>query len=140
VYELVLERVVEPTIVRSWSLTDSLLRRSAIEAEMATLPDATLTFRSWVTGDFIASPQSSQPEFAGIRTAILGSLWVILITILVSLPVGVGAAIYLEEYGGNNWINRLIETNINNLAGVPSIIYGMLGLAIFVRALEPFTS
>ncbi len=54
--------------------------------------------------------------------------------------MGVGAAIYLEEYADDNWLNRLIETNINNLAGVPSIIYGMLGLAIFVRVLEPFTS
>ena len=56
------------------------------------------------------------------------------------MPVGVGAAVYLEEYGGNSWYNRLIETNINNLAGVPSIIYGLLGLAVFVRALEPFSS
>jgi phosphate transport system permease protein len=54
--------------------------------------------------------------------------------------LGVGAAIYLEEYATDNWINRLIRTNVNNLAGVPSIIYGMLGLAIFVRAMEPLTS
>jgi phosphate transport system permease protein len=64
----------------------------------------------------------------------------ILITILVAFPIGVGAAIYLEEYAGRGRINRLIQTNINNLAGVPSIIYGMLGLAIFVRALAPLTS
>ncbi len=51
-----------------------------------------------------------------------------------------GAAIYLEEYATDNWLNRIIQTNINNLAGVPSIIYGMLGLAIFVRALEPLSS
>ena len=99
-----------------------------------------MTFRSWVTGNFLTSPQSSKPEFAGVRTAILGSLWTILLTILFSLPLGVGAAVYLEEYASKNWFNRLIETNINNLAGVPSIIYGMLGLAIFVRMLEPFTS
>ena len=54
--------------------------------------------------------------------------------------MGVGAAIYLEEYAGHHWFNRIIQTNIDNLAGVPSIVYGMLGLAIFVRALEPFTS
>ena len=70
----------------------------------------------------------------------LGSLWVIFITLLFAFPLGVGAAIYLEEYAGDLWINRLIQTNINNLAGVPSIIYGILGLAIFVRALEPVTS
>jgi phosphate transport system permease protein len=54
--------------------------------------------------------------------------------------LGVGAAIYLEEYATDSWINRIIQTNINNLAGVPSIIYGMLGLAIFVRVLEPLSS
>jgi phosphate transport system permease protein len=140
VYELVMERVVESRIVKSWSLTDSLFQRSAIEAEIAATPGAEMTFRSWLTLDFVTSPQSSQPEFAGVRTAILGSLWVILITILFSLPIGVGAAIYLEEYAADNRFNRLIETNINNLAGVPSIIYGMLGLAIFVRMLEALTS
>ena len=140
VYELVLERVVEARISKSWSLVDSIFRRSEIESEVATVAHADLQFRSWLTTDFVTSPQSSKPEFAGVRTAILGSLWVILVTILFSLPIGVGAAIYLEEYAENNRFNRLIETNINNLAGVPSIIYGMLGLAIFVRALEALTS
>ena len=140
VYDLVLDRVIEPTIVDTWSLTDSLLRRGEIQAAIADTPGVELVFRSWLSVDFLTSPQSSTPEDAGVRTAIFGSLWVILITILVSLPIGVGAAVYLEEYAEDNWLNRLIETNINNLAGVPSIIYGMLGLAIFVRILEPFTS
>lgn len=140
IYELVVERVVESTIVKSWSLVDSIFQRDAIEAEVATVPNAELTFRSWITADFVASSQSSVPQFAGVRTAIFGSLWVILITIVFSLPIGVGAAIYLEEYAAKNRLNRLIETNINNLAGVPSIIYGMLGLVIFVRALEALTS
>jgi phosphate transport system permease protein len=90
--------------------------------------------------DFLRRQQSSDPVLAGVRTAILGSLWTIAITILVGFPLGVMAAIYLEEYAADNWINRIIQTNINNLAGVPSIIYGILGLAIFVRVLEPFTS
>lgn len=141
VYELVLERVVKPRIVATWSLPDSLLRRNAIEAAVAEkYPDAVLQFRSWVHGGFVSNSQSSIPIQAGVRTALLGSLWVILITILFSFPVGVGAAIYLEEYADDNFFNRLIQTNINNLAGVPSIIYGMLGLAIFVRVMEPFTS
>lgn len=141
VHELVMERVVKPRIVATWSLSDSLLRRSAIEAEMAEkYPDALLQFRSWVHPGFVSASQSSVPIQAGVRTALFGSLWVILITILFSFPVGVGAAIYLEEYAEDNRFNRLIQTNINNLAGVPSIIYGMLGLAIFVRTLEPFTS
>ncbi|MCY3867415.1 MAG: ABC transporter permease subunit [Chloroflexi bacterium] len=63
-----------------------------------------------------------------------------IVVVLVALPIGVGAAIYLEEYAHPGFVNRLIETNVRNLAGVPSIIYGMLGLAIFVRALAPFTS
>lgn len=141
VYALVLERVVEPKIMTSWSLTDSLFRRAAIEAEVREkYPEAQLQFRSWLTAEFLRQPQSSKPELAGVRTAILGSLWTILITILVAFPVGVGAAIYLEEYASDNWFNRIIQTNINNLAGVPSIIYGMLGLALFVRGLEPLTS
>lgn len=140
VYALVLERVVEPQIVRSWSLRDSLLRRTEIEVEAAEIPNGELTFRSWLTADFLTNTQSPLPQQSGVRTAILGSLWVILITILFSLPIGVGAAIYLEEYADNNRLNRFIETNINNLAGVPSIIYGLLGLAVFVRILEPLTS
>jgi phosphate transport system permease protein len=140
-YALVMERVVDPEIVRSWSLTDSLLRRAAVEAERAgRFPEASLEFRSWVNSTFLSRPQSSSPQLAGVRTAILGSLWTIAITILVAFPIGVGAAIYLEEYAGDNVVNRIIQTNINNLAGVPSIIYGMLGLAIFVRLLESLTS
>jgi phosphate transport system permease protein len=140
VYQLVVERVIESQIVKSWTLRDSLLQRTEIEAEVAQIPNGELTFRNWLTADFVTSPQSSEPLQAGVRTALFGSLWVILITMLFALPVGVGAAVYLEEYAGNNWFNRLIETNINNLAGVPSIIYGMLGLAVFVRILEPITS
>jgi phosphate transport system permease protein len=147
VYNLIQELVVAPNVVATWSLVDSLFERSAIEAEVVEkYPSATLEFRSWLSGDFVRKPQSSEPELAGVRTAILGSLWVIAITVLVAFPIGVGAAIYLEEYAGmiaNPFLRRLngiIQTNINNLSGVPSIIYGMLGLAIFVRALEPLTS
>jgi phosphate transport system permease protein len=140
VYEIVVSRILEPTIVETWSLYESLFHREAIVAQVAAIPQARLEFRRWVTWDFITSPQSSRPEFAGVRTAILGSLWVVFITILFSVPVGIGAAVYLEEYGSDSWFDRFIENNINNLAGVPSIIYGMLGLAVFVRALAPLTS
>jgi phosphate transport system permease protein len=136
-----MERVVEPQVVKTWSLYDSLLRRSEVLAEAAEkYPTAEIQFVSWVNPNFVATPQSSEAEQAGVRTAILGSLWTIFITIVFAFPLGVGAAIYLEEYATDNAINRIIRTNINNLAGVPSIIYGMLGLAIFVRALEPLTS
>lgn len=141
VYGLVVERVVEPEIVQTWSLFNSVLNRSEVLAEAAAKhPDAEISFVSWLNPKFILNPQSADPERAGVRTAILGSLWTILITIVFAFPLGVGAAIYLEEYAVDNPINRLIQTNINNLAGVPSIIYGMLGLAVFVRMLEALTS
>jgi phosphate transport system permease protein len=141
VYDLILERVVAPTIEESWTLYDSMFKRAEIDAEMASkFPDATLEFRSWLSPNFIRSQQSSYPEIAGVRGAILGSLWTIAIAILFSLPVGVAAAIYLQEYARENFLNKVIQTNINNLAGVPSIIYGILGLAIFVRAFGAFTS
>jgi phosphate transport system permease protein len=141
VYDLVLERVIEPQVVETYSLFDSLFNRSEIRAEVAEkYPAAEVKFVSWIDPKFIGTPQSSDAEKAGVRTAVLGSLWVVAITFLFSFPIGVGAAIYLEEYAADNRLNRLIQTNINNLAGVPSIIYGMLGLAIFVRALEAMTS
>jgi phosphate transport system permease protein len=141
VYALVQERVVAPEIVQTWGLIDSLTKKGEILADaQEEYPDAEVNFVSWLTTDFVRNPQSSEPEKAGVRTAILGSLFVILFTILFAFPFGVGAAIYLEEYATDNSINRIIRTNINNLAGVPSIIYGILGLAIFVRALESLSS
>ena len=141
VLALVEERVVEPTVENTWTLTESLLNRDQIEAERAeNYPTAHLQFFSWLNPDFVTNPQSSDPLRAGVRTAVLGTLWVIGITFVFSFPLGVGAAIYLEEYAADTSVNRFIQTNINNLAGVPSIIYGILGLAIFVRVLEPITS
>jgi phosphate transport system permease protein len=71
---------------------------------------------------------------SGLRSALQGTVWMMGLTALIAFPIGVGAAIFLEEYAGDNWITRLIEVNISNLAGVPSIIYGLLGLSIFVRS------
>jgi phosphate transport system permease protein len=141
VYQLVVERIIRPKVVQVWKLWPSLTQADAIRATVAQdHPGAELDFVSWLTYDFVSRPQTSEPLTAGVRTAILGSLWTILFTILFAFPVGVGAAIYLEEYASDNWLNRIIQTNINNLAGVPSIVYGILGLAIFVRTLEPLTS
>jgi phosphate transport system permease protein len=141
VYQLVVERIIRPQIVAVWKLWPSLTQADEIRATVAQdFPQAELDFVSWLTYDFVSRPQTSEPLTAGVRTAILGSLWTILFTILLAFPIGVGAAIYLEEYAFDNWLNRIIQTNINNLAGVPSIVYGILGLAIFVRALEPLTS
>ncbi len=140
IYELVVSEVVRPNVVESWSFTESLFNKAEIEAEVAAIPNAVLEFKSWLSWDFITSPQSSNPTLAGIRTAILGSLWVTLIAFLVAVPLGVGAATYLEEYSKGTKLDGIIETNINNLAGVPSIIYGLLGLAVFVRFFGQFTS
>jgi phosphate transport system permease protein len=89
--------------------------------------------------DFLTNFPSVSAERSGIYPALLGSLLLLGHTALISVPLGVGAAIYLEEYAPDNWLTRLIEINISNLAGVPSIIYGLLGLGIFVNLLGPVT-
>jgi phosphate transport system permease protein len=138
--QLVTDNVVQPKITKSWNLLDSLRYRTEIIAEVAQMPNADLQFHSWVNYNFLVSTQSSQPEKAGIRVAILGSIWITLLAMIIAVPIGIGAAIYLEEFAGKSWLDQAIETNINNLAGVPSIIYGMLGLAVFVRLFSGLTS
>jgi phosphate transport system permease protein len=86
----------------------------------------------WLSLDLLTNKASSRAENAGLRPALLGTLWVIGFTALFAFPVGVGAAIYLEEYAPNNRWTRLLKTNIANLAGVPSVVYGLLGLGVFV--------
>lgn len=82
---------------------------------------------------FISNFASRFPERAGIKAALAGSAWVLTLTALIAFPVSVASSIYLEEYARDNWFKRAIQTNITNLAGVPSIVYGVLGLALFVR-------
>ncbi|RRR72963.1 MAG: phosphate ABC transporter permease PstA [Candidatus Viridilinea halotolerans] len=156
--EIVLLEIVKPEVVNTYNLAEYLFEYERITAELAeSHPRAEIEFRSWLSSDFLFKPMSSNPVMAGVRTALLGTLWLLFLTIAISFPLGLGAAIYLEEYQSdkpfdernpvgrmaNAFILRttgLISTNIYNLSGVPSIIYGMLGLAIFVRALETFTS
>lgn len=89
---------------------------------------------SWLNWEFITSMPSRFPKKAGIYSALIGSIWTIGLTAIFSLPLGVGTAIYLEEYSNKkSKFNRLLQLNISNLSGVPSIVYGMLGLAVFVR-------
>ena len=86
--------------------------------------------------DFLTRSTSQLfPEKAGIRDALIGTVWLMFTTAAVSIPVGVAAAIYLEEFARPNRVNTFIEVNVTNLAGVPSIVYGILGLAIFYRFL-----
>jgi phosphate transport system permease protein len=89
--------------------------------------------------DFLTSFPSRRAEEAGILSALVGSIWLLVLTAALAFPIGVGAAIYLEEYSAQNHLQRFIEVNISNLAGVPSIIYGLLGLELFVRVLRPLT-
>ena len=139
--DILTEKVIEPQIQIPYSLTESLFsKKSILQTQADQYPGSNLVFRMWMTPEFLTHPMSSKAEFAGVRSALLGSLWMILITILFAFPIGVGAAIYLEEYAGTSRFNRIIQTNIDNLAGVPSIVYGILGLAIFVRGLSTLTS
>lgn len=88
---------------------------------------------SW---DFLTNLPSRFPEKSGIYTALYGMVWLLVLTILISFPIGIGAGIYLEEYGKKNRLARFIEVNIANLAGVPSVIYGILGLQVFNRMMQ----
>ena len=129
-------------VQESWSLWDGLMNGDEVNrawSEDEDLAGTRLEFRSWLNSAFLVNDPSRRAEDAGLRTAVFGSIWLVGLTALFAFPVGVGAAIYLEEYASQRWYNRLIQTNIANLAGVPSIIYGLLGLAIFVRALSGVT-
>lgn len=90
----------------------------------------------FLDADFITGVPSRRPAGAGILPALVGSVEIGLIVGLLTFPIGVAAAIYLVEYAGDSFLTRLLRTNISNLAGVPSIIYGIFGLALFVRALQ----
>lgn len=92
-----------------------------------------------INWQFLTSFPSRRPSQAGIVGALAGTLWVMIMVAIISFPIGVGAGLYLEEFAADNWLTRLIEINISNLAGVPSIIYGLLGLAAFVRLAAPLT-
>lgn len=87
----------------------------------------------WLDAQFLSSFPSRFPEKAGIRSALAGTLWLITLTAAISIPVGALAAVYLEEYAKPTRLTEFININIANLAGVPSIVYGIIGLAIFVR-------
>ena len=87
----------------------------------------------WLDWQFVDSFPSRFPERAGVKSALVGTLWLIILVAMISIPVGVSPALYLEEFAGKGRIAKIIEVNIANLAGVPSIVYGILGLAVFVR-------
>ncbi|MFD2446069.1 phosphate ABC transporter permease PstA [Bacillus sp. CGMCC 1.16607] len=94
-------------------------------------------FLSW---EFLQNLPSRKPERAGIKTALIGTIWLMAVTAPISLLIGVGTALYLEEYAKKSRFTDFIQVNISNLAGVPSIVFGLLGLTLFVRAMSLGTS
>ncbi len=92
--------------------------------------------RPWLDRQFLTSFDSRFARQAGIKAALYGTVWMMVFTIAISLPLGVASAIYLEEYAPRNWWTRLLQTNIANLAGVPSVVYGLLGLGLFAEWLR----
>jgi len=100
------------------------------------LVDVLMDGAARIDAEFLTRLDSRLPSRAGIKPALVGTLWLMGLVALISFPVGVGAAIYLEEFAPRNGFTRFIELNVANLAGVPSIIYGLLGLAVFVRFME----
>lgn len=99
-------------------------------------PGQRLVLNPWLDLSFLAKNASRTPTMAGLAPALVGSLMVVALVLLIAVPIALGTAIYLEEYAPETRLTRLIEVNLNNLAGVPSIVYGILGLSVFVRGLQ----
>lgn len=135
------KEVLEERVVESWPLFESLLNGPSIVKQITErFPNQQYEFRMWLTPQFIVSPQTTRAETTGLRTAILGSVLIVVIAMSIAIPVGVAAGVYLEEFATPNRINQFIQANIYNLSGVPTIIYGLMGTAIFVRALAELTN
>lgn len=128
-------RRLKKTIDRSFGLIGLMATLFGLVALAALIIDIFVDGAFRISWQFLTSFPSRKPELAGILPAIFGTVWLIFIAVGLAFPLGTAAAIYLEEYAKKNWLTNLIEINISNLAGVPSIIYGLLGLGIFVRAL-----
>lgn len=122
-------RKMRATVVQ-WLLLAATLFALLVLA--ALIWDITSSGARWLSIDLLTNLPSRRAEQAGLRPALLGTLWVIVLTALFAVPVGIGAAVYLEEYAPDNRWTRLLKTNISNLAGVPSVVYGLLGLGVFV--------
>jgi phosphate transport system permease protein len=138
--EVLQENLIKPEILETWTLTDSVFRRAEISAYLEANPGTRLVFRSWINAKFLTSHQSRVPEQSGIRAGVFGSMYIILIALVFSFPLGILAATYLQEYARPGLLTRVIEVNIQNLSSIPSVIYGLLGLTFFARYLSPITS
>src|SRR5690606_13861075 len=98
-------------------------------------PGQVVLLNAWLDWSFFLKNASRSPAMAGLLPALVGSLMLIALVILLAVPLGVGTAVYLEEHAGDTPFSRLVELNRSNLAGVPSVVYGILGLSVFVRLL-----
>ena len=124
---------------------DSIVNDKNISAEQLDLVDALATagvLEKTFNLDFITGADASdaRPEAAGIGVSMLGSLFMMFVVLALALPIGVAASIYLEEFAPQNWLTDMIEVNISNLAAVPSIVFGILGLAVFINYMHLPTS
>ncbi|MGH7542948.1 MAG: phosphate ABC transporter permease PstA [Gemmatimonadota bacterium] len=128
---------------RRWGRAFELLclgtTAAAVVVLAVLLVDVLVDGVGWLTGTFFTGTPSRIPSRAGIKPALAGTVWLMGLVALIAFPLGVAAAVYLEEYAGKNWVQTVIQTNIANLAGVPSIVYGILGLAVFVRWMAAVT-
>ena len=109
---------------------------TSIVVLLTLLVDLFVDGASWIRPHFLTKYASFLPQRAGARAALVGTLWLMVMTAVFTVPLGIGAALYLEEFAPRNRVTRAIETNIGNLAGVPSVVYGLLGLGVFVQALN----
>ncbi|WP_337844894.1 phosphate ABC transporter permease PstA [Thermus sp.] len=117
--------------VKDFSLLQGLGRWEELKASLG--EGEGLVLNLWLDASFLTRYPSRNPLLAGIAPAIAGTLWVLGLALLIAIPVGIGTAILLEEYLRQGYLSRILEVNLRNLAGVPSIVYGLLGLALFVR-------
>jgi phosphate transport system permease protein len=120
--------------VNNYSLFEGLRRWN--ELKQGLQENQQLRLNPWLDYSFLTRDPSRNPISAGLRVALFGTIWLLSMTLLISVPIGVGTAIYLEEYAPKNRLTRFIEVNLRNLAGVPSIVFGLLGLAVFVRGMN----
>jgi phosphate transport system permease protein len=129
-------RILNRFYDRAFSVVGLLATMVGLAVLLTLLIDVFMDGASRLGWQFLTSYPSRKPEQAGILSAWVGTAWVMALTFIIAFPLGVAAAVYLEEYSKKNWLRDFIEINIANLAGVPSIIYGLLGLGLFVRALS----
>ncbi len=123
---------------RVFAWTCRLATYSALGMLVALLASIFISCAGRLSLDFVRSVNSVDPQEAGILAGLWGTFWLISLTGMMAVPLGVGSAVYLEEYAADSFLNRLIKVNLSNLAGVPSIVYGMLGLTVFVRMFDLF--